>query len=414
VAGGSGSAVSALFSSSRADGLGARNDCRHWGVGGLELIGDSAEAQKVSYRQRLTVALLALCGCVDLTKPSPQVDLQDASMADLVEREPDGGAAMPDGPADQGLAPEVDFRDGGGADERNADRPATDLITSDAPPADATTDRAPVDAPSPDATPVDAPLPPDTAPDRPFDASGSCGSEGDCAMGLSCIDRVCAPLPGLALHWRLDETSGSRASDDTANGLHGTFGGAGSTPASTTAAPPLQFPNPASRSFVSLSGHEVRLGSLPLQLRRSNDVTITAWFRASRVTDSEGYAIILTVGDGYVLYIGETEVGFIKRLAGVDYVYCRLQNTSSHLDDEWHHLAGLTSTSGMKFFLDGMERDCPDGTGSITYSATPVVLVGRDPDINYGWFFDGEIDDVRVYTRVLSPAEVARLSAGAR
>ncbi len=345
------------------------------------------------------LALVVLGACVDLTRP-PLVKLDPPEAAADERSDAPDGAGAPDGPgaadgpgATDGQIPEPDANEPDG-------RPSADALVPDAA---ATDQAASADAPPP---PPDAP-PADSAPDS------GCTSESQCTGGYSCIDNLCAALPGLALHWKLDETSGTRADDASGNGFHGTYGGSTGSPASSSSAPVLQYPNPASRTFVGSNRQEVRLGSLPAVLQRDNDVTLSAWFRATQVTDSMGYADVVSVGDGYILYVGRMNLGFIKRLVGRNYVFCSL-STTAHLDGRWHHMAGVTDSSGMKFFLDGTERCFVAQGGSITYAAAPVVLVGHDPDPAYGWYFDGNIDDVRAYTRVLSVAEIGKLAAGGR
>jgi hypothetical protein len=345
----------------------------------------------MSRRLRVSLALISLCGCVDLSRPSTlaEVDLQDAA------------------------EPEADGNDQPIGDGASADQP----IADGAPPDQPIADGAPPDQPIPDAAPPDQPadlVPVDRPADVATDAAGSCSNETQCGMGYSCIAQMCAALPDRALHWKLDETSGSQAADDSGNALHGTYGGATGMPASTTTAPTLQFANPGSRSFVAANRQEVRMASLPMTLRRTNDVTASAWVRATSVTDTSGYAGIVNLGDGYGLYIGRDSLGMFKRQVDRDYVFCQLRTTTSHLDGRWHHLAGTASTSGMRFFLDGTERCSNSVGGTIEYAATPVVLVGHDPDPAYGWYFEGEIDDVRAYTRVLSSAEITKLSSGGR
>jgi hypothetical protein len=342
-------------------------------------------------RPGVMLVLVALAGCVNLSRP--------ASLASV--QEPDADGMLPDPPAVDGAPTD--------------DAPAPDAPGAEGPPSpDASVaDGAAADSadPADSASPVDA-GPPDGA---PADAAGSCSSHAHCQDGLSCIAQTCAPLPALVLHWTLDETSGSVAEDASGNGLQGTYGGESGMPATSTAAPTLQFADPGSRSFVAASRHEVRIGSLPAVLRRTSDVTLSAWFRTGAITHSSGYGSLASVGDGYSLYVGRERVGFIKRTANRDYHDCSIAMTG-HLDDRWHHLLGYVGSTGMKFFIDGVERCTNPNTEAIAYSSSPapVVLVGRDPDANYGWYYDGEIDDVRVYSRVLTSAEIARLAAGAR
>jgi hypothetical protein len=40
------------------------------------------------------------------------------------------------------------------------------------------------------------------------------------------------------------------------------------------------------------------------------------------------------------------------------------------------------------------------------------LLVGRYADPEGGYYFEGNLDDVRLYTRALGPAEIAALARG--
>jgi hypothetical protein len=74
--------------------------------------------------------------------------------------------------------------------------------------------------------------------------------------------------------------------------------------------------------------------------------------------------------------------------------------------NEWHHVVASVSQGYVTFYLDGRI----DGGGYI--SATPInsldLYVGTAHS-NSSLFFDGSIDDVRVYSRPLAPSEVGAL-----
>jgi hypothetical protein len=354
------------------------------------------------WRPSVLLACVALVGCVDLSRPSSLVTvvIQDSS-----------SPAPPDADSPDTDSPDADSPDGGAPDVTG---PTDMLVPRDQAPAD----RPAADAPAADAPAAEAPPPPapDAAPDLAADAApdtGGCTTENQCDPGFSCINQMCAPLPGLVLQWKLDETSGTVASDTSGSGFDGTYGGATGMPATASSVPAMQFPDPGSRQFTGSSRHEVRLANMDTSLRRTNDITISAWFRTTQITDSNGYAEIFSLGDGCILYIGRNEVGFFKRVAPGDYRDSTASMTG-HLDGRWHHLAGVTTTAAMTLYFDGKPAVTVAQGGSVTYPSSPAVLVGRDFDPMYGWYFDGFIDDVRAYDRALSATEITKLAAGGR
>jgi hypothetical protein len=235
----------------------------------------------------------------------------------------------------------------------------------------------------------------------------SCGNTSECRSGFDCVSGVCS---GPALHWRFDEASGTAALDASGNGFNGTYSGQVGRPTSSTSVPPLQFTNPTSRDFVGSQGHQVRLGSVPAALTPSNSVTASAWFRTSSV-DSGGFSLIINVNEGYFIVLGQGELWQARGIsASPRWVYCS-PVVSGFTDNQWHHIAGVWSPTGMKLYLDGnLECENSEG-GSIVYDASLGLVVGRRDDPLYP--FDGNIDDVRIYTRVLSAARIQALADGA-
>ena len=121
-------------------------------------------------------------------------------------------------------------------------------------------------------------------------------------MGFSCTGRACVVSAGRpSSHSTMDEPDGTTARDESGNGFHGVYGGATGMPTSSTDVPAVQFPDPRSRSFAGVSRHMVRLAPLPGALRVPTGVTVSAWFRTTRITDTDGYSEVVSAGDGYVI-----------------------------------------------------------------------------------------------------------------
>jgi hypothetical protein len=262
--------------------------------------------------------------------------------------------------------------------------------------------------------------------------AGSCTSNAQCPMGLVCQNGMCVPAgscnpacqPGFvcqnsmcvpasgggpALLWRFDETSGTVAVDSSVNHFDGLYVGG---PASSTLVPPSASNDPRSRAFVRANQQAVQLAATPAALKPANNLTLSAWFRATSI-DTSG-AEIISAGDNYVLRLRPTQVEFAKRVtvngAGT-YVQC-FGSVSTHLNGAWHHLAGVSTTAGMTLYFDGMQV-CTNASGQdLRYDRGPDFWVGRHGNGSTAWDFEGNIDDVRVYGRALTAAEIAGLAPG--
>jgi hypothetical protein len=77
-------------------------------------------------------------------------------------------------------------------------------------------------------------------------------------------------------------------------------------------------------------------------------------------------------------------------------------------DEQWHHIALTYDGSIAKLYADGTER-C---SAAKSWDLNPQhASIGRQ--VNYGSeYWNGQIDDVRIYTRVLTDSEIRQLSQG--
>jgi hypothetical protein len=241
----------------------------------------------------------------------------------------------------------------------------------------------------------------------------TCVTSADCVAGSTCIGGACGTNVGLQLYWNFDEATGTQATDLSGQARHGTYSGNSALPTPSTTVPTLQFANPRSRVFTTAARTQVRLRSVPLTLLAANNMTLSVWFRATSITDPSGYSEMLSLADGYALVMKPNMLSFSKRTGNQSYTGPNLNGTS-YLDGQWHHLAGVATTAGMTLYLDGVARATSPSTVSVSYNLPLDFLVGADMDASFGAYFAGNLDEVRVYTRALSAAEVAALAAGGR
>ncbi len=234
---------------------------------------------------------------------------------------------------------------------------------------------------------------------------GSVPSDGGCP--------TCAM--GLALYWKFDEAGGTAATDSSGNGFNGLYTGV-SLPVASTNVPPVAFADPSSRAFSLSAQQAVKLASAPLALKPPNNFTVALWYRSTK-TDTTG-SEILSLGDVYFLRIQTTPMTGIywTKYSAVDavtkhYVPC-FSPIANALDGGWHHIAGVASPAGTTFYFDGNARcSDPDG-GNVAYVKGTDFWVARHGLGSATFNFDGNIDELRVYSRALTLAEIQGLARG--
>jgi len=85
------------------------------------------------------------------------------------------------------------------------------------------------------------------------------------------------------------------------------------------------------------------------------------------------------------------------------------------LDGRWHHLVGTFDGSTMIAYLDSVSGTPVSYVSAITYYADEIFNIGSSVvNTSYTYFWNGGIDDVRLYNRALSAKEVKNLYDAAK
>jgi hypothetical protein len=222
------------------------------------------------------------------------------------------------------------------------------------------------------------------------------------------------------LHWKLDEASGSLAVDSSPNGLNGSYSGTIDmtdaslvAPTPSTMVPATTFADPFSRAFDGTGQQGILLTPMPAAMKPKNSITVAAWYRATR-TDTMGSEII-NAGDSYILRLRPTlvELARFQPTADAASNYVRCTGTPANfLDGNWHHLAGSVSPAGMQVYFDGVSV-CTNTLGAdLAYTSFDSFVVGHHARGRSDFDFEGNLDEVRVYGRVLSDTEIGALARG--
>jgi hypothetical protein len=282
-----------------------------------------------------------------------------------------------------------------------------------------------------------------------------------CALGWVGVN---CDVTGLGLYWKLDETSGSVALDSSGNHLDGVYVSTidvlpapapGVVPLAAATWDPaslaLAFQNSSPDGGVPLR-QAVQLASVDGgagldSVKPANNFTIAVWYKSTIVDlDSNGSELV-SMGDHYVLRLAKgnssADAGAMPeyRIEFDKYVNRSLDGGTSNafvtcfaaealqsagapawLDGNWHHVAAVSSTlTGMTLYLDGVAQTCTT-FGNASFATFDVQYAGRGSDFWVGrngnagngsaFDFQGNIDEVRVYDRVLPAEEIFALAQG--
>jgi len=218
------------------------------------------------------------------------------------------------------------------------------------------------------------------------------------------------PDLGLLAHWAFDESeAGSVVRDSSGFGLDATPSTNPPTPSRDV--PPVHFLNPYSLSF---NGQDqwANAGN-PTLLNAGGPISIAAWVRAAAVSDyrnvlahgwrnDPNHDVSLRIHDGNYEFTYWDSVG-------IDHV------ASAPIGDSdagaWIHLCGVFDGSEYRIYRNGaLAASRADTTVAPANIDAPWAIGARAPQPeNLGRVFNGQIDDLRVYGRALSGAEVEAL-----
>jgi len=163
------------------------------------------------------------------------------------------------------------------------------------------------------------------------------------------------------------------------------------------------------------------------------EVTACAWIRT---TDENGQIVTFDRSENWRLEIGGSYNNDMSWYAGAPgmvgwQVYTSTgqvdteqypgwpANTGRVNDGKWHHLAGVFNNGTLFIYIDGTPREPYFGGSTFGYGRyTRYGFVGTGSEASYppptgrqnGPYLEGDLDEVRIYDRALSPAEIAYLA----
>lgn len=241
-----------------------------------------------------------------------------------------------------------------------------------------------------------------------------CAAVCGMAAASHAADDFGASEEGLVAYWRFDEAEGDREADASGNGHEATIEG--------------QVERVEGRigGGVYFSGEKGDGVATPdaEDLNPTDAITVEAWVKPDALKREAQYDIVSKAGDrgpGYRLFISWNSLRFRSgggfgedfwdvggSLAGTPMTWGR-----------WHHLAATYDGQVYRVYLNGVElasggtlhrekeRIPLDGaTHPITVNDKPLTIGSFSQ--GYAYVFRGAIDEVKIYARAKSAAEIFR------
>ena len=201
-----------------------------------------------------------------------------------------------------------------------------------------------------------------------------------------------APPSGLVAAYAFAEASGTSVSDASGAGNHGTISGATRTTAGRFG---------AALSFDGVNDYVTIADSASLDL--TTRMTLEAWVYP---TASSGWrTVVLKEIPGelsYAIYSRDDAA----RASGWGYIGASpvsTASTSSVTLNAWTHLAVTYDGAALRLYRNGALESTRAISGSLVTSSNPLRIGGN---LIWGEYFAGRIDEVRIYNRALTQAEI--------
>jgi MYXO-CTERM domain-containing protein len=219
----------------------------------------------------------------------------------------------------------------------------------------------------------------------------------------------------LIAYWPLD-SSAAPISDLSGGGTDLSVQG---TLASHSPAP-TSFPNPRGLDF----NNDAALSATYPSLLRTPNWTVSLWFRADLSffgtgscggmgADGPGGDLLSASGDYFLRACKENggpnriRLSFRTSSGNKD---CLTTRTFIADDGNYHHVAATSDALNNRVvYLDGVPTSCA-GNDPQTFTSDPLTLARHETDSTY--YFDGSLDEVRIYGRGLTAAELLPLTRG--
>ena len=204
---------------------------------------------------------------------------------------------------------------------------------------------------------------------------------------------------GLVGYWKFSEGSGNEAKDISGNNNNGNLVGNTAWNSSGKYGSGLTFDG---------AGDYVNVTNSPTISVTTNALTLSAWIKLDYnmqaidiIVDKKGEIWALQgsqQGDGTKIQFDISTAGSQSKLD---------TNTQFTTKGVWYHIAGTWDGTTMRIYVNGMQENAMNKSGTLATNNNDFVIGGYDTTSGYD--FKGGIDEVMIFNRSLSASEITAL-----
>jgi Concanavalin A-like lectin/glucanases superfamily len=210
-------------------------------------------------------------------------------------------------------------------------------------------------------------------------------------------------LNGLVAWWRLDENGGTNVADSSGNGNNGTFAGSGITWASGVNGSALNFSGSGQVNTANCADNLSNM-TVSFWIKGTNFGTPSAILNKNGPGGSDtgqGWGFFSDSTTNIAAYTQDSLGNFIETPHNAAFPIVG--------DDRWHFIAcTFGNLNTLQMYVDAVLITGPYvGDGGVTSAANSGVVVLGGDSANVEMF--GAMDDVRIYSRILSQHEILNL-----
>jgi tetratricopeptide (TPR) repeat protein len=209
----------------------------------------------------------------------------------------------------------------------------------------------------------------------------------------------------LVAHWKLDEQSGTVASDSSGNGHNGRLMGGMSFDKNSVVG--------VIGNALDFDGRDDYIVAETVSLS-PNAFTIALWFNPDSNLDNSSNRMDIVYWGGRIKPHGDKpyltfnkfktgEVRLFVSVVGVEYSINT--TTNSWQGSTWYHIAATFDGAELKIYVNGALENTAAHPGR--HHPSSSVYFGIRTDGQYA--FDGKLDDIRIYDHALTGDEIAQL-----
>ncbi len=199
--------------------------------------------------------------------------------------------------------------------------------------------------------------------------------------------------------WKFDRIEGQTAVDSSGSGLDGKLVGGAHI-----------ISEPVRGNVLSLDGDGdyVNCGNNPA-FDITGEITVACWVKVN-MFDKIWQAIVAKGDSSWRLHRDKNTDSVAFAFSPWPGSHSSAYGNISVNDGKWHHIAGVYDGTKMYLYVDGELDVSAEATGRINTNSWEV-LIGENAE-QPGRFWNGLIDDVRIYSYALSEDEIKALYAG--